>query len=215
VHASVHLNLHGALPELCQHDPQLGVVPHHVLALSYASSLEGEIVREEMPLLWRTFRRLDRGSEGPVVTRFGLLPGLEFPQGMKSVDLGLMLHPLLSVILEVLLVLHHEGDLTAGSGSGGLRSQRLSPQPGRVGHSPGVVVHHVLEGRERPAILLLLLHPDEAGAGATVVEDQRTVTLGVGEVSSGLAVRADECPEDGAGDEASGSPQSVTSPQRL
>ena len=90
----------------------------------------------------------------------------------------------------------------------------------RVTDGAGVVVHHPLVGRKRPGYWtrlpgklldgVLCLHHVGVGLLRDCVHgDQRTVALGVSEVSRGLADGTGETAEDGAGDQSTGSPQSV------
>ena len=89
----VHVDLHGSLPQLGQLHVELGVVHHH----HGRANLHG--VREEM-LLVLGLGSLGWSLEGPVVEsveagrRLGPL-GLELPQSLEAVDLGLVLHTLL------------------------------------------------------------------------------------------------------------------------
>ena len=93
-HASVHFDLDSSLPELGQVPVELRVVHHHH---GRASHLHG--VREEM-LLVLGLGSLGWSFEGPGVEsveagrRLGHL-GLVLSQGLKAVDLGLVLHTLL------------------------------------------------------------------------------------------------------------------------
>ena len=127
----------------------------------------------------------------------------------------------LPVVVQILLVPGQEGRgwLLLAEGGLGRRRERMTD-------GPGVVVHQPLVGRQWPGLRSRLpgnlphgvLGPVHVGVGhlsGRVHGDQRAVALGVSEVPRGLADGTGETAEDGTGDQASGSPQSVIASQLL
>ena len=85
----VHLDLDSPLPQLCQHDAEGGVVIHLGREVSLLLLLGRIAIGFEGSDVPRVDRRLDLG--------LGLVsPGSELGQSVEPVDLGLVLHPLLS-----------------------------------------------------------------------------------------------------------------------
>ena len=166
------------------------VFHHHHLA-RLPSHLVTVVARDVMQL-----RRQSLGSwiDGRVVTQRWLridpvlfLTSLDLPQSLKTVDLGLVLHPLLPEI-----------------GGRGLLSGRRGDW---LTNELPVELHALLMLRKQRQLLRLVV---SQSSGRGRMNDKGTMSLSVSKISSGFTVGTDNRPQEGTGDHTIGSPHAVT-----